>query len=127
VYVRSDFSVLSYLPTVIADLVLLLIILAGLLILRHGGGGMFGLTRLLWNQVRWCGVVVFTDCSFFFLFTSLILFFHKGVIWLVLGTAIVVPPVVSAANLSFFPFCLYPVCVVGTHYVAFEWYFSLYL
>ena len=31
---------------------LLLIILAGLFILRRDGGGVFGLTRLIWNQVR---------------------------------------------------------------------------
>lgn len=31
---------------------LLLIILTGLLVLRRRGGGAFGLTRVLWKQVR---------------------------------------------------------------------------
>jgi hypothetical protein len=31
---------------------LLLIILTGLLVLRRRGGGTFGLTRVLWKQVR---------------------------------------------------------------------------
>jgi hypothetical protein len=99
VYLQADSSVLGYLPTVIADLVLLLVTLAGLFILRQRGSGMSGLTRLLWKQVR---------CRFslavVFFSTLLILLHHKGVIWLVLGTAVVVPPVVSAASLSFLPF-----------------------
>ena len=33
------------------DIVLLLIMLAGLLRLRHHGGATFGLTNLLWKQV----------------------------------------------------------------------------
>jgi hypothetical protein len=33
-------------------MVLLLIILAGLLDMRRGDGGAFGLTRLIWKQVR---------------------------------------------------------------------------
>ena len=32
---------------------LLLIVLAGLYVLRRNGGGKFGLARLLWKQVRW--------------------------------------------------------------------------
>jgi hypothetical protein len=38
--------------TVLVDIVLLLIILAGLLVMRYRGGGGFGLTRLIWKQVR---------------------------------------------------------------------------
>jgi hypothetical protein len=32
---------------------LLLIVLAGLFVLRRNGGSTFGLARLLWRQVRW--------------------------------------------------------------------------
>lgn len=49
----SDPSDLGFIPTIVADIALLLIILAGLLVLRRNGGGEFGLTRLLWRQVRW--------------------------------------------------------------------------
>ena len=34
-------------------MILLLIILAGLFVLRRNGGGTFGVARLLWKQVRW--------------------------------------------------------------------------
>jgi hypothetical protein len=37
---------------VIADMALLLIILTGLVVLRRGGSCTFGLTRVLWKQVR---------------------------------------------------------------------------
>jgi hypothetical protein len=37
----------------VTDIVLLLILLVGLLRLRHYGGSTFGLTRFLWKQVRW--------------------------------------------------------------------------
>jgi hypothetical protein len=50
--VKSPSSTFSYILTIIADMVLLLIILTGLLVLRLGGGGTFGLTRILWKQVR---------------------------------------------------------------------------
>ena len=45
----------------ISDMVLLLIVLAGLLVIRRSGGG---LTQLIWKQVRW----QLLDRSFF-LFT----------------------------------------------------------
>ncbi len=37
----------------ISDMVLLLIVLAGLLVIRRRGGARFGLARLVWEQVRW--------------------------------------------------------------------------
>jgi hypothetical protein len=37
----------------ISNLVLLLIMLIGLLILRRHGGGVSGLSRVLWKQVWW--------------------------------------------------------------------------
>ena len=39
--------------SLITDVVLLLIMLAGLIRLRLRGGGALGLGRMLWNQVRW--------------------------------------------------------------------------
>jgi hypothetical protein len=66
--VKADYSVLGFIPAIIADIVLLLIILAGLLTLRRRGGGT--LASLLWKQ---------------------------GVIWLVLGSAAEVPPLVFTA------------------------------
>jgi hypothetical protein len=45
----------------------------------------------------------------------------KGIIWLVLGSAIEIPPLVSPGGLSFVPFCLYPICVAGVVFVASEW------
>jgi hypothetical protein len=41
-----------------ADILLVLIMLHGLLRLRDRAGGMFGLVRLLWKQVRWWPVLV---------------------------------------------------------------------
>ena len=35
------------------DIALVLAMFVGLLRLRDRGGGMFGLARLLWKQVRW--------------------------------------------------------------------------
>jgi len=52
VSVQSDSNALGFIATIIADMVLLLIILACLLVMRYRGGGEFGLTRLIWQQVR---------------------------------------------------------------------------
>lgn len=38
--------------TLVTDIVLLFLMLSGLLRMRLRGGGMFGLGRLLWTQVR---------------------------------------------------------------------------
>ncbi len=38
---------------VVIDIALILAMFLGLLRLRDRGGGMFGLVRLLWKQVRW--------------------------------------------------------------------------
>jgi hypothetical protein len=81
---------------------LLLIILAGLFVLRRNGGGTFGLTRLLWRQVRWR---ISLDLIRFILLIFVIL---KGVIWLILGSAIEIPPLVSAGSLSFVPILFIP-------------------
>jgi hypothetical protein len=64
----------------------------------------------------------------FFYFDISFFFFDKGVTWIALGCVAEVPPLVSAASLSFPPpFFKYFVCVVGIHSVAFEWYVSVYL
>ena len=51
--VKKDPSLLSFLPAMISDMVLLLIVLAGLFTIRRGGGATFGLAHLVWKQVRW--------------------------------------------------------------------------
>ena len=48
---NTDISVLYLLPSLVTDVALLLIMLVGLCRLRHDGGA-FGLTQLLWRQVR---------------------------------------------------------------------------
>ena len=48
---------------------------------------------------------------------DLLIFFRKGLIWLALATVAEIPPVVSPASLSFLPFCLYPLFVVGAYHV----------
>ena len=50
--VKNTSSALGFIATILADIVLLLIILAGLVAMRYRGGGEFGLTRLIWKQVR---------------------------------------------------------------------------
>ncbi|KAF8473077.1 hypothetical protein DFH94DRAFT_855978 [Russula ochroleuca] len=64
---KTESSVLSFIPTIISDIVLLLIMFFGLLILRRHGGGTTGLIYLLWKQ---------------------------GIIWLALATATELPPLV---------------------------------
>ncbi|KAN0103990.1 hypothetical protein V8E52_011420 [Russula decolorans] len=61
----EDPSLLGFIPTIIFDMVLLLIVLAGLIFMRRHDGVTFGLTRLLWKQ---------------------------GVVWLILGSVADVPP-----------------------------------
>jgi len=65
--VKTDPSLLTFIPAIISDMVLLLFVLAGLLVMRRRGGAAFGMTRLLWKQ---------------------------GVIWLILGCVAEVPPLV---------------------------------
>ena len=81
---------------------LLVIILAGLLVLRRNGGGTFGLSRLLWRQVRWRFSLALVRL-FIYLFVIV-----KGIIWLALGSAIEIPPLVSPSSLSFVPSLLIP-------------------
>jgi hypothetical protein len=58
--VKPEKSVLVLVPTIFADLTLILIMLVGLLLLRRHGGGTFGLTPILWRQVWWrfCPAVI---------------------------------------------------------------------
>jgi hypothetical protein len=113
--VGNDASEWGFIPTIVADMALLLIILSGLSVLRRNGGGTFGLTRLLWTQVRWRFSLALLCLIFFF-------FILKGVIWLVLGFAVEIPTLVSPASLSFVPFfCLYPICIAGVYFIPYEW------
>jgi hypothetical protein len=78
----------------ISDMVLLLVVLTGLVILRRGGGGTSGLTGLLWKQVRWrLPGRTSSDLQFCYYFV------HKGVVWLVVGSAAEIPALVSLSNL----------------------------
>jgi hypothetical protein len=52
-FVTTERSVLGLVPMIFANLALILIMLVGLLLLRRHGGGMFGLTPILWRQVWW--------------------------------------------------------------------------
>ena len=49
---EGESNALGFIVTLTADMVLLLIIFSGLLVIRFRGGGAFGLTRVLWKQVR---------------------------------------------------------------------------
>jgi len=48
--VENDPNSFDFMPAIIADMCLLLIILAGLFTLRCNGVGVFGLTRIIWKQ-----------------------------------------------------------------------------
>jgi hypothetical protein len=48
---NNESNSLTLVAMVIADIALLLIMLAGLLHLRRHGGGTFGIAQLLWKQV----------------------------------------------------------------------------
>jgi hypothetical protein len=48
----NDSNALGFIAAILADMVLLLIVLAGLLVMRCRDGGALGLSRLLWKQVR---------------------------------------------------------------------------
>ena len=73
--------------------------LVGLILLRRHGGGMFGLTPILWRQVWWkfC-LAVILSINFNLL--------PKGVIWLSLTIVTETPTAVSQATLLFIP-CLF--------------------
>lgn len=51
--IRTDPSEWGFIPTVVTDVALLLLILLGLSLWRRNGGGKFGLARLLYRQVGW--------------------------------------------------------------------------
>jgi hypothetical protein len=85
--------------------------LVGLILLRRNGGGMFGLTPILWRQVWWrfC-LAVILSINF-----NLLL---KAVIWLSLAIVSGIPPAVSPATLLFIP-CLF-ISVYGVGDSCFE-------
>ncbi|KAI0279382.1 hypothetical protein BGY98DRAFT_1096205 [Russula aff. rugulosa BPL654] len=65
--VKTGPGLLAFYTTIISEMVLFLIVFAGLLVMRCRRGVTFGLTRLIWSQ---------------------------GVIWLILGCAADIPPLV---------------------------------
>lgn len=103
----------------ITDMALLLIILTGLLVLRRRGGGAFGLTRVLWKQVRHSHNRRLNSLISFF--------FRKGIFWLVVAFAAEIPLLVSPTILLSLPLVtgLYPICILGVYCAKIGWYFSL--
>ncbi|KAH9985083.1 hypothetical protein BJV77DRAFT_139391 [Russula vinacea] len=92
--IKTESSVLSFIPTIISDIALLLIMFVGLLVLRRHGGGTIGLSRLLWKQ---------------------------GVVWLALAVATEIPPLVlivlnlnNQYNILFETPCLVTMIIAAT-------------
>jgi hypothetical protein len=90
--------------------------LVGLLRLRIGKSGAFGLARILWSQVRWWFFL-----AVIFPYLSLCIFVRKGLIWLLLATVAEVPPTVRVAIISRSSFSLMSSHDVGVHVFKFEW------
>ncbi|KAF8494699.1 hypothetical protein F5888DRAFT_1846223 [Russula emetica] len=65
--IKTDPTLLAFIPAMTSDMVLLLFVLAGLLVMRRRDGATFGLTRLLWKQ---------------------------GVLWLIIGSVAEIPALV---------------------------------
>jgi len=65
--IKTDPTLLAFIPAMTSDMVLLLFVLAGLLVMRRRDGARFGLTRLLWKQ---------------------------GVLWLIIGSVAEIPALV---------------------------------
>ena len=91
--------------------------LVGLVLLRRGGSGSFGVTLIILKQVWWRSS---TLCRSFKL--SKLSFLLKGVVWVLLALFSEGPQVVSRALLS----CSSPVClsllyILGGGYDEFEW------
>jgi hypothetical protein len=93
-FVNVETSTLSFCGLLVTDVFLLLIMLAGLLRLRTGGGGSFELGRLLWKQVGRLRFPIVTVLFFADTFG-----FLEGVIWLVIATAAEVPQAVKPGYL----------------------------
>lgn len=93
VQIPSTSVLLTFIPAISVDMILLLIILAGLIVLRRDGGGVLGLTRLIWKQVRsqWRFSLAVEEPNEFL--------FHKGIIWLIIASAFEIPSLVSPAGL----------------------------
>lgn len=78
----------------VTDIILLSTMLVGLLRMRRRCGDTFALGRLLWTQVRYrrlFSTVVFLIREYISV--------RKGVIWLLIGTAAELTPVVNPASL----------------------------
>lgn len=54
---------LALIVTLVVDVILLFTVLLGLFRMRRDGGGMFGLSQLLWKQVGWRGCPRWLSCS----------------------------------------------------------------
>jgi len=82
----------------VTDSVLLLVMLVGLLRIRHHSGTTFGVTHLLWRQV-WVPSSLNAVIS-----VHLSILLPKGVIWASLSVVAEVPPAVSLVTFKPFSF-----------------------
>jgi hypothetical protein len=91
IVVNPDVTKLNAIVSFVTDIILLLMMLAGLLRLRMQGGGMLNLGSFLWKQVGGhisIALVLFADVSSV----------GKGIIWISLSILSGVPPVVSVTT-----------------------------
>ena len=91
---NTDSSNYNILATLAADVILLLIMLAGLFRIRLRTGSMSGFGLLLWKQVGWWRFSLI-GCS---LLTN-VMFVLKGIIWILLAVAAEVPAAVRLCTL----------------------------
>ena len=92
---NTDSSKYNIVATLATDVILLLIMLAGLFRIRLQRGSMSGLGLLLWKQVGWWRFSLI-GCS---LLTN-VMFVLKGIIWILLAVAAEVPAAVRLCILS---------------------------
>jgi hypothetical protein len=103
-----------------ADILLVLIMLLGLLRLRDRAGGIFGLARLLWKQVRWWPVLVVQVVNPLIHFSV-----RKGVILLLVAAKAGLTTVVSIAVIPT-PLRSQTICTVGVRVLGSEPYVVLF-
>jgi hypothetical protein len=93
--------VIGLIPTIFADLALLPILLAGLVLMRRRDGCTLGLSSLVWRQVWQVSLATFFQLI-------LMSFLLKGVIWLLIVFLSETPAAVSSVT---------PLLIVPTQFV----------
>jgi hypothetical protein len=100
--VNMHISELNILVTLATDIILLLTMSFGLLRLGYHERSAFGLGRFLWKQVRYWRFWPWCPLS-----ANILLFIHKGLIWLLVATiAEVLPAVGGQLNMPVPPLIL---------------------